>query len=86
MYLFFPPILVGMDPSKKEKKDSIYWVLRDTVLPTELIKEVKNFLPQEDWTRKNKDYFDDPYDHTFLKQFKNRMRNRSFSWPYYRLY
>ena len=75
-----------MDKNNKEKKDSIYWVLRDTVLPTELIKLVKDYLPREDWTRKNKNYFDDPYDHTFLKQFKNRMRNRSFTWPYYCLY
>lgn len=75
-----------MDKKNKNKKDSIYRVLYETSLPIELIKKVKDYLPQEDWTRKNYDYFDDPYDHTFLKQFKNRTRNHIFTWSYYYLF
>ena len=74
-----------MDSDKCCKKDSVYHALRETGLPPELIHNIKTFIPQEDWTRKNKNYFDDPYDHTFLKQFKNRQRNRSFTWPFYHL-
>jgi hypothetical protein len=81
----FPYILVGMDNKKKFKKDSIYKVLRDTGLPIELIHKIKNYLSYEDWRRKNNNYLNDFYDHSFLKQLKNRTRNRLFTWPYYYL-
>lgn len=72
---------------KDNKENSMYWALREcTDLPLEMIHRIKGFVPKEDWNRKNVDYFDDPYDHTFLKQFKTRMRDRSFTWPFYKLY
>ena len=80
--IIFSIDLAGMD---ENKKDSVYLALTDSNLPIELIMVIKSYLTREDWSMKNIDYFSDPYDHKFLKQFKNRMRNRSFTWPYYNL-
>ena len=73
-----------MDP--QDKKDSVYLVLCDKNLPSELIHKIKGYLTQDDWKKKNTDYFDDSNDVNILKIVRTRMRNRSFTWPYYSLY
>lgn len=72
--------------SNDPPSDTVYKALcEETPLSNDIIKYMRTFLTHEDWKIKNSDYFTDPYDHTFLKQFKNRMRDRSFTWPFYKL-
>lgn len=81
-----PNVLLGMTKKDNPPSDSIYKALcEETPLSIDTIKYIKGFMSREDWNRKDTDYFTDPYDHTFLKQFKNRLRKCSFTWPFHKI-
>ena len=68
----------------KEKEDTIYLVMKDLDLPSEIIHTIKQYVGLEDWKIRNKDYYEyEMYDINIVKYLRVRNRRRSFSWPYY---
>ena len=42
----------------KDKDDTIYLVMKDLELPSEIIHTIKQYVGLDDWKMKNKDYYE----------------------------